>query len=107
MSPRRKINQGRWTIVVPHETCELCGKEHPKFVMWGHLWAKVMHKTRTRMFKDLCEDCVGKRLGRPLTLDDLKSGVPANFLYIQYYIQRNPSRLGMGGDEDGNGDKAA
>lgn len=68
-------------------TCKDCGLVYDAFdghmvMLHNPLWNKVS-KDRPKIC--LCDTCIEKRLGRKLSLKDLKPGVPVNNWYIEQH----------------------
>lgn len=80
-------------VALQRGSCELCKAEHPDYYVHNHLWLRFAKQSASRMFKDLCLKCLGIRMGRPVKEDDLKPGVPANFLLMVYWSQNDPKRF--------------
>jgi hypothetical protein len=70
----RNKENGQIIQVVDYESwCGDCGRrEWTIFMVWKHLWVKYGNGLGM-----LCQSCFAKRLGRPLTLNDLNTA-PCN-----------------------------
>lgn len=64
--------------------CDCCGGDTSKgVIIKDEIWKEIVDKFESRIFEDpkdnlLCINCIEKFLGRKITSDDLKPGIPLN-----------------------------
>lgn len=108
------MSKKKWIISAPTAKCEICSTEHIEYVVHNSLWqqyARITPANPLKLYRDMCLECLGKRMGRSVSVDDLKPGIPVNTLLLLWYIQNEPGWLSKGGTfpkgNGGNGGKKA
>lgn len=77
----RTHNVGYDTVLL--RMCTDCGHDvremGEEYMVWDHIWIKATYESFHGRAGMLCIGCLENRLGRQLTRDDFKGGVPLNW----------------------------